>query len=210
MSIRKSKKIGTTIKGFRILDSRHYKNDTQFYIRCIKCNKEFWKSRGFIKAKAICPYCSNGRNYHNAEGYTNERLYARYKAIINRITTHEAYNGIEMCEEWLNDYLAFREWSLNNGYSDDLQIDRIDNSKGYSPDNCRWVSVKDNQNNKTSNLFVEYNGEYNTVAKLADKYNKNRGLIYQRLKAGWPVKDAFDKEVDKTRWSNERKSKFAN
>lgn len=110
-----------------------------------------------------------------------------------------------MCEEWLNDYTKFREWSLAHGYSDELQIDRIDNEKGYSPDNCRWVSIIENQNNKRSNLIVEYNGERDTVANLARKYNKNRYLIYQRLKAGWSVKDAFEREVNKDKWSNKRK-----
>jgi hypothetical protein len=134
-------------------------------------------------------------------------LYERYKAIIARINSHTHYKDIEMCKEWLNDYTKFREWSLTNGYSDELQIDRIDNEKGYSPDNCRWVTVKENQNNKRSNLIVEYNGERDTVAKLADKYGKNRYLIYQRLKAGWNVKDAFEKEINKSKWSNKRKAK---
>lgn len=76
-----------------------------------------------------------------------------------------------------------------------MQIDRIDNNKGYSPDNCRWVSVKDNMNNRRSNKIIEYKGEKDTIARLADKYNKKRYLIYQRLRAGWSVEDAFEKEV---------------
>ena len=91
-----------------------------------------------------------------------------------------------------------------------MQIDRIDNEKGYSPDNCRWVTVKENQNTRRSNLIVEYNGERDTVAKLADKYGKNRYLIYQRLKAGWNVKDAFEKEINKSKWSNKRKARENN
>lgn len=207
MAVRKTKNIGTIKNGFLILDSRHYKNDTQYYVKCVKCGFEAWKSRGFVKGKAMCPNCENGIRYHNAYGYQKERLYERYKAIIARINSHAHYKDIEMCEEWLNDYTKFREWSLANGYSDELQIDRIDNEKGYSPDNCRWVTVKENQNNRRSNLIVEYNGERDTVAKLADKYGKNRNLIYQRLKAGWSVKDAFEKEINKSKWSNKRKAK---
>lgn len=195
MSVRKSKLIGSVKNGFLIIDSRHHKKDTQFLVRCLNCKEEYWKSRGFIKAKSICPYCNNGRNYHNAAGYVNEELYKRYKIIITRIKTHDSYKNVTMCDEWYNNYLSFREWALNNGYSSELQIDRIDNNKGYSPDNCRWVSVKDNMNNRRSNKMIEYKGEKDTIARLADKYNKKRYLIYQRLRAGWSIEDAFEKEV---------------
>lgn len=50
--------------------------------------------------------------------------------------------GITVCAEWLNDFQAFYDWAISHGYRDDLSIDRIDNDKGYSPDNCRWVTMK--------------------------------------------------------------------
>lgn len=56
--------------------------------------------------------------------------------------------GIVICNEWLNSPQAFYEWSLSNGYRDDLSIDRIDNNRGYFPDNCRWVSAKEQATNK--------------------------------------------------------------
>ena len=56
--------------------------------------------------------------------------------------------GITVCEEWSKNYMAFKEWALSNGYSDDLTIDRIDNDKGYSPDNCRWITLAEQQRNR--------------------------------------------------------------
>lgn len=63
----------------------------------------------------------------------NVRSYADYGA-----------KGIGVCDEWLNNYEAFKEWAMLNGYNDKLSIDRIDSSKGYCPDNCRWITLSEN------------------------------------------------------------------
>lgn len=67
--------------------------------------------------------------------------------------------GITVCDEWAASFEPFRDWAMENGYSDDLTIDRIDNSLGYSPDNCRWISNADQQKNKTNTIKVEYKGK---------------------------------------------------
>ncbi len=67
--------------------------------------------------------------------------------------------GITVCNEWEKDFVAFMEWAHANGYTEEMTIDRIDNNKGYSPDNCRWVPMAEQQRNKTTTIYINYNGE---------------------------------------------------
>ena len=61
---------------------------------------------------------------------------------------HYGGRGITVCDEWRDDFMAFRDWAMANGYRDDLTIDRIDSNKGYSPDNCRWATMAEQNKNK--------------------------------------------------------------
>ena len=88
-------------------------------------------------------------------GLTNHPLYKIWSGIIQRChketdTAYKYYGarGITVCDEWRNDAEAFIKWSLENGWREGLEIDRIDNYKGYSPDNCRYVTHKENMNNQ--------------------------------------------------------------
>lgn len=202
MAVRKSKKIGSAINGYDILDSRRKEKDTEFQLKCQKCGTVFWKSRGFLKAKAVCPYCQGGRNYRNANGYTKERLYERYRNILRRVKDPTKYQGVTICKEWEDDYLSFREWALKNGYDDSLTIDRIDNNKGYQPDNCRWVSLKRQANNRSNNHTVKYQGKIYTISELADYVELPYNAVLQRVKNGWSIDDVVNTPYkSRKKWS---------
>lgn len=79
--------------------------------------------------------------------------------------------GIKVCPEWEHEYLNFKKWALENGYITGLSIDRIDNTKGYSPDNCRWASDFMQANNKSNNTYVSVDGETHTKSEWCKYYN---------------------------------------
>ena len=66
----------------------------------------------------------------------------------NSIYAYYGGRGIKVCKEWENNFLAFYDWAIKNGYDDTLTIDRIDNDKGYCPENCRWVTMATQSRNK--------------------------------------------------------------
>lgn len=83
------------------------------------------------------------------------RLYRIWSSMKKRCYNHSAINykncggrGISVCSEWLHDFGTFRDWAMTHGYQDDLTIDRIDNDKGYSPDNCRWATATGQRHNR--------------------------------------------------------------
>ena len=104
---------------------------------------------GIIKS---CGYCNNYQHHR----LCNTRLYKVFDGMkdrcYNKLRAKYKYygaRGIKICDEWLTDFIAFYVWSMENGYRDDLTIDRIDVNSDYSPDNCRWVDHKTQQKGYT-------------------------------------------------------------
>ena len=106
--------------------------------------------------------------------------------------------GITICEEWQTPHSwkggkAFRKWALENGYADNLTLDRIDVNKGYSPENCRWVSMKEQQNNKRNNRLITYNGKTQTIAQWSTELGIPFSTIKNRLNRQMPIEKVLSK-----------------
>lgn len=99
--------------------------------------------------------------------------------------------GIQICDEWLSDPETFVRWSIENGYDEGLTIDRVDNNGNYCPENCRWVTKAENNQNRRSSRYYTYNGKTQNLQKWCDEYNASRSMVNKRLQLGWE----FDKAL---------------
>ena len=200
-----SSKIGSTIKGLTIIGAFYKPTKTGKYVmytvRCNRCGKVSDKI-GSSVLKGVSP-CDCSRQ--NLIGVGRTRLYTIYTDMKERCynknsPTYKRYGGrgIAMCDEWLgrDGYTKFKEWALRNGYADNLSIDRIDNDKGYSPDNCRWTTPKEQANNTRNNHFLEHDGERHTISQWAEITGINRKVISSRVtKLGWSDEKALTTPV---------------
>lgn len=95
--------------------------------------------------------------------------------------------GITVCDEWLNDFTAFYEWALENGYAKGLEIDRRNNSGNYEPGNCRFVPRIINAGNRRSNRLITFNGQTLIMADWAKELGMRYDKIRYRMNAKWPI-----------------------
>ena len=124
------------------------------------------------------------------------RIWAQMKrrCQLKSVKSYFRYGGrgIEVCTEWSDDYVTFKQWSLNNGYDDRLTLDRIDNDGNYTPDNCRWVDRTTQANNRRSNKIVEYKGKTYTIAELSKETNTCQGRLSHRIAIGYTTEEAVE------------------
>lgn len=131
------------------------------------------------------------------------RLYDIWRAMKERcndpknISYHNyGGRGISVCSLWEHDYLSFKAWALKNGYSDEMSIDRINISGNYSPENCRWATRKQQNNNTRHNTFITAFGETLTLAQWSEKTGISSDLISARIKRlKWEPEIALSKPV---------------
>lgn len=107
--------------------------------------------------------------------------------------------GITICNEWIgeNGFLNFYNWSIENGYDDKLTIDRINSNGGYSPDNCRWATIFEQNNNTNRNVFVEIDGISKTIGQWAREYNLKYDLVWKRYEQGLTGRELLEQPKQK-------------
>ena len=134
---------------------------------------------------------------------SDKRLHSIWKNMKTRCnnSNYDKYQyyggkGVSVCEEWLGSYDTFKEWAIGNGYTDSLTLERIDVNGNYCPDNCKWVTRKEQANNRTTNHFLTYNGETKTAQAWADQTGLDICTILRRIKTGWSIEKALSTPAD--------------
>ena len=126
------------------------------------------------------------------------RLYVIWSDMIQRCknpnnTYYHIYGGkgICVCEEWTN-FESFYKWAIDNGYNDNLTIDRIDGNGNYEPSNCRWATQKEQQNNKCNNHLIIFNGKTQTMKQWAEELGISYTTLSNRInKSKWDIEKAL-------------------
>ena len=148
--------------------------------------------------------CLKKENGITTHGEIHTRLYRIWGNMCNRCTnpSNPAWHnygdrGIKVCDDWLR-YENFRDWANSSGYTENVTIDRIDNNKGYSPDNCRWADLITQANNKRNNHIIEYNGTSMTIAEWAVETGIPYKTLFNRFHLGWSAERALTQPMRKS------------
>lgn len=193
------RKVGDNVNG-AILVARA-DNGQRWVMRC-PCGNEFIAQPS--DSNGLCRKCAmrklgeervqHGESYRS--GGKPTRLYNTWLNMRERCRNpknpayqHYGGRGIEVCAEW-DDYEKFRSWAMVNGYKNNLTIDRINVNGNYCPENCRWATVREQQNNRRNNHIVEVDGVIHTISEWARIVGINPATIRRRLK-NWTAKDAI-------------------
>ena len=180
-------------------ENRYTPNGNRFtYWKCVcDCGKTTEVRAEHLKAGKI-KTCGAGL-HHSGEnnscfrhGHKDDRLYRVWNGMKQRCgnQNNEKYHvygarGIHVCDEWLNNYKAFREWAYLNGYDENAKygectLDRIDVNGNYEPSNCRWVNAKIQSDNRRHNILITYNDVTKTRKDWAREFG-TYGQVLQSL-----------------------------
>lgn len=194
--------------GKLIILSAEHKRDNSGYIRCMlqwKCDcgkvgeSAAYQITGGKTRSCSCYRIQRTKESNTKHGQSYNPIYQVWAGMWGRCNNpndkfYHNYGGrgINICDEWKESKVFF-SWALKNGYVHGLELDRKNNDGDYCPDNCRFVTVKQNQRNKRNNRFIEFRGESKTVAEWCELMNMKYYVVLRRLNRGWSADLALTK-----------------
>lgn len=135
-------------------------------------------------------------------GKHGTRLYKIWQGMNQRCnnsnyTDYDNYGGrgITVCDEW-SEFMPFYRWAMNNGYKNNLSIDRINNDGNYETGNCKWSTMKEQANNKRTNVCYEYQNQKKNLTQWSEQSGISRYHLYQRIRRdGWTIEKALNTPI---------------
>lgn len=186
------------------------KGQSMWLCRCDCGNEKIIRGHDLTQGKTQSCGCT--RKYNCGlykHGLSHTRLHGIWRNIKGRCYNpnnpcyqHYGGRGITVCDEWKNDFQKFYDWSMENGYQENLSIDRIDANGAYSPQNCRWADSITQANNKRNNKVFTAYGKTMTVAQWSRETGVKYGDIQNRLNYGYSFEEAIDPNFTRIYFKN--------
>lgn len=190
-----------TIKSIERVNSKLYVSalcdcgNTGTYM-LVKLKDGHTKSCGCLHKKIMSNILTSHGLYHTRIYKTWNGMIDRCRRKKNKSYKNYGGRGITVCKEWANDFMSFYNWAINNGYSEELTIERRDVNGNYEPGNCRWITNAQQALNRRDNHFVTYNGVTKTIAEWAKDLNMNYNTLINRLNTyRWGIEKALTEPV---------------
>ena len=175
--------------------AQNHKRQSAYLCKCDCGTKRVVLAKSLKKRMSISCGCYHKeilKDQLTTHGLTDERIYTIYHNMIQRCTNpnNDRYldyggRGISVCQEWKNDFKAFYDWSMTNGYAENLTIDRINVDGNYEPNNCRWVTMKKQINNKRNSILFTFYGITKSLKEWCDCIGENYQKMYGRYHRGY-------------------------
>ena len=197
----------TVIKRVESLVQPSGQRKTRWLCKCDCGNEKIIQSsqlKSGMTKSCGCLSREKSRERLFAHGLRRTRLYALWCNIKSRCFNpnnahYKDYGGrnITICNEWKDNFMSFHDWAFDNGYNEkakkyECTIDRIDNNKDYCPDNCRWITMKEQTRNKRNNIVLTYNGETHCLMDWAEIVGIGYNTLLSRInKYGWSIEKAL-------------------
>lgn len=176
----------------------------QAMFRCGCGNKfiaQIYKVKTFETQSCGCLHKKATSESNSTHGLTKHKLYRVWKSMKARcynknVSQYKDYGGrgVTVCDEWGKSFINFFRWCMDNGWEDGLQLDKDIKGDGmsYSPNNCLFVTPKQNSNKRKTSKYLTYNNETHTVSEWADKVGISLRALYSRLWRNWPLEKCFN------------------
>ena len=191
----------TAIRYNKLVALRHEKRNGVIYWLCrCDCGNETWVRGGNLQSGAVKSCGCAGKHSNKVHGMSHTRLHRIWSKMIERCTNQhsDAYKyyggeGKTVCTEWqgTDGFMRFYDWAMQNGYQEDLTIERININVGYEPSNCKWIPRNEQAWNTRNTKYVEFHNEKKALRKLVSEYNIPYYLVVNRLRIGWNIEEAL-------------------
>ena len=209
---------GQKFGRWTVIEYEGTKGEGKHKCHCWKCQCECgnvkivreWNLKSGNSRSCGCLVSDSNKINKTTHGKRNTRLYRIWMSMRNRCNNknsdaYEDYGGrgISVFPEWENDFMSFYGWSIKNGYSKELTIDRVDVNGNYEPNNCRWVDMRTQCNNRRNNHVITYKGKTKTVSEWERELGFKKDILQTRISNGWSIEKAIETPYENRKFKHE-------